>query len=253
MDNALLVGLSRQVALRRELDVIANNIANLNTTGFKGESVMFEQYLDPTARHEYFPGNDRRIAFVMDRATLQDFTQGPLQRTEAPLDVAIDGQGFFAIQTPNGERYTRAGNFHLNAQGQLTTNNGHLVLGQGGPIVFEPNDTNIAIAADGTVSASNGAGQIGERGKLRLVSFQNPTQLTQQGDGLWSAPASQAPQVAAITTTRVVQGALEKSNVQPVREINRMLEVTRSYTNISNMQQRTDELRRKAIEKLAEV
>jgi len=247
MDNALLVGLSRQVSLRRELDVIANNIANLNTTGFKGESVMFEQYLDPTARHEYFPGNDRRIAFVMDRATLQDFSQGPLQRTEAPLDVAIDGPGFFAIQTQNGERYTRAGNFHLNPQGQLVTNNGHLVLGQGGPIVFEPNDANIAIAADGTVSTP-----AGDRGKLRLVNFANPTQLTQQGDGLWSAPTSQAPQLAA-PTTRAVQGALEKSNVHAVKEMNRMLEVTRAYTNISNMQQRTDELRRKAIEKLAEV
>ncbi len=247
MDNALLVGLSRQMSLRRELDVIANNIANLNTTGFKGESVMFEQFLDPTARHEYFPGNDRRIAFVLDRATLQDFSQGPLQRTEAPLDVAIDGPGFFAIQTPNGERYTRAGNFHLNPQGQLVTNNGHPVLGQGGPIVFEPNDANIAIAADGTVSTPTG-----DRGKLRLVTFANPTQLTQQGDGLWSAPASQAPQVAQLTT-RAVQGSLEKSNVHAVKEMNRMLEVTRSYTSISNMQQRTDELRRKAIERLAEV
>ncbi len=247
MDNALLVGLSRQVSLRRELDVIANNIANLNTTGFKGESVMFEQYLDPTARHEHFPGNDRRVAFVLDRATLQDFSQGPLQRTEAPLDVSLDGPGFFAIQTQNGERYTRAGNFHLNPQGQLVTNNGDIVLGQGGPIVFEPTDTNIAIAADGTVSTQNG-----ERGKLRLVTFANPTQLAQQGDALWAAPAGMAPQVAP-PTTRAVQGALEKSNVHSVREMNRLIEVTRAYTNISNMQQRTDELRRKAIERLAEV
>lgn len=252
MENALLVGLSKQVALRRELDVIANNIANLNTTGFKGESVMFEQYLDPTARHEQFPGNDRRIAFVLDRATLQDFSQGPLQRTEGSLDVAIDGPGFFAVQTPNGERYTRAGNFHLNAQGQLVTNNGQPVLGASGPIVFEPTDTNIAIAADGTVSATNGAGQVGDRGKLRLVNFTNPTQLTAQGDSLWSAPPTMTAQAAPVTT-RAVQGALEKSNVQAVREMNRMIEVTRAYTNISNMQQRTDELRRKAIEKLAEV
>lgn len=252
MENALLVGLSRQVALRRELDVIANNIANLNTTGFKGESVMFEQYLDPTARHEYFPSNDRNIAFVIDRATLQDFSQGPLQRTNAPLDIAIDGPGFFAIQTPNGERYTRAGNFHLNPQGQLVTNNGQQVLGTGGPIVLEPTDTNIAIAADGTVSATDVAGQTGERGKLRLVNFTNPTQLSAQGDGLWMAPQAMAPQPAAVST-RAVQGALEKSNVHAVREMNRMLEVTRAYTNISNMQQRTDELRRKAIDRLAEV
>ncbi len=252
MDNALLVGLSRQVALRRELDVIANNIANLNTTGFKGESVMFEQYLDPTARHDHFTGNDRRIAFVLDRATLQDFSQGPVQRTEAPLDVAIDGPGFFAVQTPNGERFTRAGNFHLNPQGQLVTNNGQLVLGNGGPIVFEPTDTNIAIAADGTVSATNAAGQTGERGRLRISTFANPTQLVAQGDNLWAASPGIAPQPAT-PATRILQGALEKSNVHAVKEMNRMLEVTRAYTNISNMQQRTDELRRKAIERLAEV
>ncbi len=247
MDNALLVGLSRQMALRRELDVIANNIANMNTSGFKQEQVLFEQYLDPTARHEYFPGNDRRISFVIDRATVQDFSQGPLNRTEAPLDVALDGQGFFAVQTPNGERYTRGGNFHINAQGQLVNASGHPVLGQGGPITFEPNDTNITIASDGTISTPNG-----DRGKLRLVRFPNPGQLTKQGDSLWSAPAGVTPQVAD-ATTRAVQGALEKSNVQAVIEINRMMEITRTYATVSNMQQRTDELRRKAIEKLAEV
>jgi flagellar basal-body rod protein FlgF len=182
MDNALLVGLSRQVSLRRELDVIANNIANINTSGFKSESMMFEQYLDPTARHEYFPGGDRRISFVMDRATIQDFSQGPLQRTDAPLDVALDGQGFFSVQTPNGERYVRGGNFHLNAQGQLVTASGMPVLGQGGPVTFEPNDVNITIAADGTVSTQNG-----ERGKLRVVRFANTHQLVKQGEGLWAA------------------------------------------------------------------
>ncbi len=252
MDNALLVGLSRQVALRRELDVIANNIANLNTTGFKGESVMFEQYLDPTARHEHFPGNDRRIAFVLDRATLQDFSQGPLLRTDAPLDAAINGPGFFTVQTPNGDRFTRAGNFHLNPQGQLVTNNGQLVLGNGGPISFEPTDTNIAIAADGTISATNAQGQVGERGKLRIVTFANPEQLALEGNGLWNATNGIAPTPATVAT-RVVQGALEKSNVHAVKEMNRMLEVTRTYTSVSSMQQRTDELRRKAIEKLAEV
>lgn len=247
MDNALLVGLSRQVSLRRELDVIANNIANINTSGFKTESMMFEQYLDPTARHDQFTGNDRRISFVVDRATMQDFSQGPLQRTEAPLDLALDGEGFFAVQTQNGERYARGGNFHVNAQGQLVNASGHPVLGQGGPITFEPNDVNFTIAADGTVSTQNG-----ERGKLRIVRFATPHRLTQQGEGLWSAPANLPPQVAD-ATTRVVQGALEKSNVHAVREMNRLIEVSRAYSNVANMQQRTDELRRKAIEKLAEV
>ena len=251
MENALLVGLSRQVALRRELDVIANNIANINTTGFKSESMMFEQFLDPTARHEMFPVNDRRINFVLDRATLQDFSQGPLQRTEAPLDLAINGPGFFAVQTANGERYTRGGNFHLNTQGQFVNASGNPVLGASGPIVFEPTDTGITIAADGTVSATNALGQVGERGKIRLVNFDNPARLVQEGHGLWGAGANNTPLVADVST-RVVQGALEKSNVVAVREMNRMIEVTRAYSTITAMQQRTDELRRKAIEKLAE-
>jgi flagellar basal-body rod protein FlgF len=246
MENALLVGLSRQVALRRELDVIANNLANLNTTGFKGESVLFEQYLAPGARLDDFPTYvDRQVAYVLDRETRTDLSQGSFNRTDGQYDVAIDGEGFFVVETPQGERYTRAGSFALNATGELVTAAGYRVLGDAGPIVLDPNDTNVSIARDGTISTPTA-----ERGKLRLVRFANSSQLTRYGDNLFQ---SDTPPIAVDPRTRVAQGFVEKSNVSPILEIGRMIEVTRAYTTLANLMSRTDELRQSAIERLADV
>jgi len=129
MENAGLIGLSRQMALRRELDVIANNIANLNTTGFKADGNVFQEYLMPVARSDRFTGADRRLSFVLDRATWHDHGQGPIQQTGNPLDIAIDGKAFLAVQTPRGERYTRNGALQINAQGVIVTRDGHRVAG----------------------------------------------------------------------------------------------------------------------------
>src|ERR1700710_183456 len=109
MENGSLVGLSRQIALERELDVISNNIANINTTGYKADNVVFQEHLAPVARANQFRGNDRPISFVMDRATWLDLSQGPVEQTGNPLDIAISGNAFLAVQTPRGERYTRNG------------------------------------------------------------------------------------------------------------------------------------------------
>ena len=246
MENTVLVGLSRQIALRRELDVIANNLANLGTTGFKAESVLFEQHLSNTARTDNFTvPQDRRVAFVLDRETRTDLSQGAFVQTGSKLDVAIDGEGFFAVETPQGERYTRAGGFALSPAGELITPAGYQVLGTGGPIVLDPNDTEISIARDGTISTREG-----ERGRLRLVRFENPSQLTKQGDNLYSSEATPLP---VEPRTTVVQGSIEKSNVHSVLEIGRMIEVTRAYTSLASLMSRTDELRRSAIERLADV
>lgn len=245
MENTLLVGLSRQVALRRELDVVANNLANLGTNGFKGENTLFQEFLAGRAREHNFQGADQRVTMVIDRATRTDFGQGPLENTTSPLDIAIDGEGFFVVETPQGERFTRNGSFTTSPTGELITSAGHKVLGEGGPIQFDPTDTDISIARDGTIATRNG-----ERGRIRLVRFENETALTKQGLNLFSASAEP---VAADVRTRVVQGAIEKSNVRPVVEISRMIEITRAYTSISNLMQKTDELRRNAIERLADV
>src|SRR5262249_16949983 len=103
MENILLVGLSRQIALARELEVVANNIANLNTTGYKADNSLFEEYLMPVAEAGGFRGADRRLSYVQDRATWHNFAPGPLRQTGNPLDVAIDGDAFFVVQTPRGE------------------------------------------------------------------------------------------------------------------------------------------------------
>src|SRR5471032_443258 len=107
MENASLVGLSRQMALQRELDVVANNIANINTTGFKADQVVFQEHLMPAARANQFRGNDRQVSFVQDRATWLDLSQGAVEQTGNPLDIAVSGNAFFTVQTPRGERYTR--------------------------------------------------------------------------------------------------------------------------------------------------
>ncbi|MFZ0095677.1 MAG: flagellar basal-body rod protein FlgF [Pseudolabrys sp.] len=253
MQNALLVGLSAQVALGRELDVIANNIANLNTTGFKSDGAVFEEFISPTARADNFLAADRRISFVQDRATWIDHSQGPLERTGNPLDVAIDGRGFLVVQTPAGERYTRNGAMQINNNGELVTSDGYQVLGGSGPITFQAKDRNITISRDGTISVGEGntTATESQRGQLRVVRFDQPGLLQKDGSSTFKAPTSVTPQ--ADTTSRIVQGTVEKSNVRSVMEMTRMIEVTRSYTQIANLLAQQADLQRTAIEKLADV
>lgn len=253
MENTLLVALSRQVALERQMDVVANNVANVNTNGFKAEKSLFEEYLTSGAREDNFALADRRVSFVQDRATYHDLMQGPSERTGNPLDVSIDGSGFFAVQTPGGERYTRDGSFQINAQGQLVTASGNVVLGTNGPIVFQPTDKDIVITADGTVTVKEGiVTQFDSiRGRLRMVKFDNPQKLQKEGSNLFSAAAGMPaqPDVAS----RVNQGFVEKSNVNAVAEMSRLLMVSRTYEKISALLQQQGDLQKNAIQSLADV
>ena len=253
MENGLLIGLSRQVALRRELDVVANNIANLNTTGYKADASVFEEHLMPIARAGRFPAADRALRFVQDRATWHDLGQGPVQQTGNPLDIALDGKAFLVVQTPRGERYTRNGALQINATGELVTTEGYRVLGENGPILFQPSDRDIAVSADGGISVREGqnANVDSPRGRLRLVSFAQPQRLQKDSTSNFAAPAGLQPEQAR--NVRVVQGAIEKSNVRGVIEMTRLIDVTRSYTMVAGMLQQQSDLRRSAIEKLAEV
>jgi flagellar basal-body rod protein FlgF len=246
MENSLLIGLSRQMALRRELEVIANNVANLNTNGYKADGNIFEEYVMPTARADGFTGSDARLSFVLDRTTWHDLSQGPVQHTGNPLDVAVDGDAFLAVQTPRGERYTRNGALIINAAGELVTSEGDRVLGDAGPIQFQPEDRDVVIGRDGSIAVPDGL-----RGKLRLVAFANRQALKKDGGSTFVAPAGTQPEPAVNAT--VVQGAVERSNVRGVLEMTRMIEVTRSYTNVAAMLQQQGELRRTAIQQLAEV
>jgi len=252
MANELLVGLSRQLTLERQMDVVANNVANVNTSGYKADRSLFEEFLNSRAHEDNFAGADRRISFVQDRGTFKDFAQGASEQTKNPLDVAIDGRGFLVVQTPAGERYTRDGGLQINNQGQLVTVSGNPVLGASGPIVFQPTDHDISIAADGNVTVQEGIARTDSvRGKLRMVSFADAQKLLKEGSNLYSAGTGAAAQPDA--ASRVQQGYIEKSNVNSVTEMSRMIEVTRTYTQISNLLQQQSDLHKTAIEKLADV
>jgi flagellar basal-body rod protein FlgF len=252
MENGSLIGLSRQIALQRELDVIANNIANINTTGFKAEGVVFQEHLMPVARANQFNAGDRQLSFVQDRATWHDLSQGPLQQTGNPLDVAIGGDAFLTVQTSRGERYTRNGALQVNANGELVTSEGDRVVGENGPITLQPGDRDVSISTDGTISVREGKNTTdSKRGKLRLVSFVQPQRLEKDGTSTFRAPEGLTPQPA--TNVRVSQGVIEKSNVRSVIEMTRMIEVTRNYTQVAGILQQQSDMRRSAIEKLAEV
>lgn len=252
MENTLLVGLSRQMVLERQMDVVANNVANINTNGFKADRSLFEEYLRSPAHEDNFQRSDRRVSFVQDRASFHDFAAGNTEQTKNPLDVSIDGGGFIAVQTPAGERYTRDGGLQINNLGQLVTAGGNPVMGTSGPIVFQPTDKQINIAADGNVTVLEGTGRTDSvRGKLRLVSFADAQKLIKDGSNLFSAGQGVAPRPD--TTSRVRQGFIEKSNVNSVTEMSRMIEITRTYTQISALLQQQSDLHKSAIEKLADV
>jgi flagellar basal-body rod protein FlgF len=252
MENTLLVGLSRQIVLERQMDVVANNVANINTNGFKADRSLFEEYLRSPAHEDNFQRSDRRVSFVQDRASFHDFAAGNTEQTKNPLDVSIDGGGFLVVQTPAGERYTRDGGLQINNLGQLVTAGGNPVLGTSGPIVFQPTDKQINIAADGSVTVLEGTGRTDSvRGKLRLMSFADAQKLVKDGNNLYSAGQGVAAQPDI--TSKVRQGFIEKSNVNSVTEMSRMIEITRTYTQISALLQQQSDLHKSAIEKLADV
>lgn len=243
MDNAALVTLSYQMAAYRAMDVIANNIANINTPGYKRETAKFEELVQPVKPAEGQPGN-QAISFVRDAGIVRDVSAGRMDRTGNAFDLAINGNGYFAVQTAAGERYTRNGHFTLNAEGTLVTADGDPVLGDGGPIAITVDDGDVSVGADGTVS-----GKQGQIAKLKLVDFANERALKKEGASLYSTtqPTTQA------TNATVQQGMLESSNVQPVLEISRMIEVMRAYEATSAMSQSSGDLKRQAIQKLGAV
>jgi flagellar basal-body rod protein FlgF len=239
LDNTTYVGLSRQMTLRRELDIVANNIANADTAGFKTESLMVASESRLPAKDAQLPHATR---FVLDSGVARDFGQGSLKQTHNELDVAIEGDAFFSVSTADGERYTRDGRFRLDAAGQLVTQTGDPVLGDGGPIVLRRDGGAPAIAPDGTVS------QAGERvGRLVVVRFDNLSALSKTGDGRYLADGVDP---VPAPDARVRQGMLESSNVQSVLEVVNLIEVSRAYERVTKMIDQSQDLSRRAVDRL---
>lgn len=243
MENALLIGLSRQMALRQHMDVLANNLANVNTSGYKRDSLLFEQYLMPVAEISDAAGKDARLTFVQNPSVYRDFKEGSFVRTGNELDVAISGDAWFVVQTRDGERYTRNGELKLNANGELVTPSGDPVLGEGGPITLSPEESGIEIARDGTLSTN-----LGQRAKLRLVSFEDNAVLKKEGALLFHTDV----RPAEAENASVVQGVIEKSNVQPVLELTKVIQTMRAYQSVARAMEQTSQLRQDAINKLGD-
>jgi flagellar basal-body rod protein FlgF len=247
MDNSLLVSLSQQLAAYRAMDVIANNIANASTPGLKREAAKFEEFITHVRPAEGQTGM-QSVSFVKDAGVMRDTGQGNVEQTGATYDVAIAGAGYFTVQTPAGMRYTRDGHFSLDANGNLVTSQGYQVQGDGGAITITPNDGDINIAPDGTISSVvRGVGN--QIGKLKVVDFAAPAAMVKQGANLYST--GQTPTAPAKVNLR--QGALEASNVQPVIEISHMIEVMRAYEATATLSKSQEDLMRQAIDKLGQM
>lgn len=243
MDNPIYIALSRQMILRRQMDIVANNIANADTAGFKVEQLVVNT--DPE-RMPNPQGGPSVINYVIDSSLARDFSQGSLSQTGNPLDLAIEGDAFFTVATANGERYTRDGRFTVDGQGRLVTQMGEPVQGEGGDIVIDPSLGPITIAKDGGIS--QGPDQIG---RVAVVRFDDRSGLTKEGDGLYSNRANVAAQPAADAI--VHQGMIESSNVKPILQITDMIEVSRAYERMSKIIDQTAELDRRSIERLGRV
>lgn len=229
MQIADVVLLSGESASQRAMDVVANNIANMNTTGFKRESVAFDAHMSRAN------GSNNGISFATERGAYRDFSNGPIEKTGNPLDVAIKGDGFFEVQMPDGStRYTRSGALTLNNQGQIVTMEGNPVLGDGAQAITVPNTVSeINISADGHISAKIDptSKDLAQLGKIGLIKFAHPQLLQATGGNLYTTNETGE----AVTDSMIVQGALEHSNVEPIVEMTKMIEVSRTYERTSNL------------------
>ena len=241
MDNSLYVGLSKQMVLQRQMDIIANNIANTDTSGFKVESLA--EATDPQAP-AFTLGGPAPVKFVMPNGVVRDFGQGALRKTDAPFDVAIDGQGFFTVQTPAGNRYTRDGRFRMDDTGKIVNESGAPLLDDGGgEINLDPTKGEPTISPDGIVS------QAGLRiGKIGVVNFANLSTLEKVGNNLLQNTSNQTP--TTVTDAKVRQGMLEGSNVNPILEMTRMIEVSRAYEQMAKMMDTQADLSSQAVQQL---
>jgi flagellar basal-body rod protein FlgF len=242
-----LVLLSDQMALQRSVDIVANNVANSSTAGFKREGIAFNTLLsNMNAR-----GGNQPIHFVVDKSTYRDASPGPLTSTGNPLDLAIQGSGYFQVQTPQGgTQYTRDGAFHTDNQGQIVTSTGNPVLSDAGqPITLPDEATNVSISGDGFITAQVGTGSTrAQLGKIGVVSFPDEQQVTPAGNGLFTTSQASTP----VTGNAIVQGAVEQSNVKPISEMTDLIRIQRAYEQATNMVSNENTRLSAAIDKLSQ-
>lgn len=232
MENTAHILASSQVALRRRMEVVSNNIANMNTPGYKADKAVFKDVLVKN-----LPG--AREYYVHTQGTYTDFAEGSMKRTSNQFDVALGGEGFLVVNTPSGERYTRAGRLQLNAERELVTSNGFTVRGQNGSIVIPPGTTEILINQDGSITANEQ-----NIDRLQIVRFENNNTLEKAYGNMYVSSSEAIP----VERPNVLQGMLEASNVQAIAEVTKMMNILRSYQSVSRAVKQDDAQVRKMIE-----
>ncbi|WP_119461182.1 flagellar basal-body rod protein FlgF [Rhodospirillaceae bacterium SYSU D60014] len=238
MQTPLYVGLSGQLALRRQLDVVANNVANMNTVGFRAENSLFAEHL---AKAE----EGRKVAFVVDRATYTDMRMGAFEKTGNDFDVAIRGDGWLQVETPQGIRYTRDGRLNMDPDGMLVTVNGEPVLGADGQSIQIPEDAaRIDIRKDGTIVE-------GDRvfGRIGVVRLDDLATMEREANGLYRTAGEPQPADGA----QLLQGMVETSNVQPIVAMTELITLSRAYQQAAEMVDNAHSVERKGIDKLGKI
>ena len=244
MDSPGYIVLSRLIGQLRANAVTANNIANADTPAFRSARPVFATVLE-RQQATGLPRGAREVSYSQDRATWRDERAGPLNTTGNPLDIAITApEGFFVIDTPRGERYTRAGRFVLDNQGQVVDQQGNTVQGANGrPLRVGPGESRIDVLGDGTLRTENG-----DNGQFRIVRFDDSQRLNQEGDQLMAAPDTMPAR--RLDAPGLVQGAVEGSNVRPILEITRMTEELREFQFATQMAEKEGERLGSAVERI---
>ncbi len=242
MDNIINIAVSRLAAQQRSMDVVAGNLANASTPGYRAERTVFADWLlrEPAAAE---PKGGRIVAFTQTRATYRDRAEGTLSQTGNPLDLALSGEGWFTVQTDAGTRLTRAGRFTLQKDGTVTDEAGHALLDVNArPMRLSTADTDLTVKADGTLRSQNGM-----IGQIAVVVPNDPNRISAEGGRLFRADVPTTP----VARPKVVQGTVEDSNVQPIAEITRMISTERDFQFVSQLVEAEGQRRQSAIDKIA--
>lgn len=235
METAGYVTLTRQSGLMREMEIIAHNIANAATTGFRQQGLVFSEYIEAVQ-------NGDSLSMAAARVKKTSLAQGILTQTGNPLDLAIEGNGYFQLETPNGVRLTRAGAFNVNATGDIVSADGHLVLDiDGAPINVPPGEADLTVAADGTLS-------LGDQllGQLGIVEPEQGADLRREAGVLFQTDSA----LVASPDGLVLQGHLEGSNVDAISQLTRLIEVQRAYEMGQRLLDMGDERSKSALQTL---
>jgi flagellar basal-body rod protein FlgF len=241
MNNTTNIALSRLVVQQNALDVAAGNLANVNTPGYKAERVVFSDWLSRQSGTD-IPAGDRKLAYVQDRATYRDHSQGAFTQTGNPLDLAIGGDGYFTVATARGTRLTRAGRFELQPDGTIADADGNALLDTAGQAMqASPSDTQIRVAADGTISSENG-----QIGTIAVVQPGDLNRMQAEGGRLFESQAGTTP----VAQPRITQGAVEDSNVQATAELTRMMAIQREFQFATQFIESEGQRQQNAIDKI---